>query len=125
MLVLLLLGAFAYIISKITKPDTSLDDLNRVIKETHIYSSVDEVTYKTFLALIQIAKEYRTQVKFSQIYLEKALKNLNDIPLYMSPMDADIMNNLAGISHRIGYEFEQVLSKDTLNQMNDFTPKYI
>lgn len=125
MIVLLLLGALAYILSKITKPDTSLDDLNRVIKETHIYSGVDEVTYKTFLALIQIAKEYRTQVKFSQLYLEKALKNLNDIPLYMSPMDADIMNNLAGISHRIGYEFEQVLIKEALNQTIDFTPKYI
>jgi len=121
MLVLLLLGALAYIISKITKTDTSLDDLNRVIKETHIYSGVDEVTYKTFLALIQIAKEYRTQVKFSQLYLEKALKNLNDL----SHIDADIMNNLAGISHRIGYEFEQVLIKVAFNQRVDFTPKYI
>jgi len=51
MLVLLLLGTLAYIISKITKTDTSLDDLNRVIKETHIYSGVDEVTYKTFFGV--------------------------------------------------------------------------
>jgi|TARA_B110000305_G_scaffold223636_1_gene268362 hypothetical protein len=125
MLVFLLIGAFAYIISKITKYDTSLDAIDGVIKETHMYSGVDEQTYRTFLALIQIAKEYRGQVKFSQIYLEKALKTLNDIPLYMSPMDADVMNELAGIAYRLGFEFEQVLMKEALNQKIDFTPKYI
>jgi hypothetical protein len=102
-----------------------LDAIDGVIKETHMYSGVDEQTYRTFLALIQIAKEYRGQVKFSQIYLEKALKTLNDIPLYMSPMDADVMNELAGIAYRLGFEFEQVLMKEALNQKIDFTPKYI
>ncbi len=125
MLVFLLIGAFAYIISKITKYDTSLDAIDGVIKETHMYSGVDEQTYRTFLALIQIAKEYRTDVKFSQIYLEKALKMLNDIPLYMSPMDVDVMNELGGISYRLGYEFEQLLMKEALNQQIEFNPKYI
>jgi uncharacterized membrane protein YoaT (DUF817 family) len=125
MIVLLLICAFAYILSKITRYDTSLNGINSLIKETHAYSGVDELTYQTFLALIQLAKEYRTQVKFSQVYLEKALKTLNDIPLYMSPMDADVMNDLAEISHRLGFEFEQVLMKEALNQRIDFTPKYI
>jgi len=84
--------------------------------ETHKYSGIHEVTYKTFLALIQLAKEYRTRVKLSQVYLEKALKVLNDIPLYMSPMDADVMNELGGISYRLGYEFELLLMKEALNQ---------
>jgi len=93
--------------------------------ETHKYSGIHEVTYKTFLALIQLAKEYRTRVKLSQVYLEKALKVLNDIPLYMSPMDADVMNELGGISYRLGYEFELLLMKEALNQGVGFTPKYI
>ena len=74
---ILLIGAFAYILSKITRLDTSLTTVDSIIKETHVYSGVDERTYRAFLALIQIAKEYRTDVKFSQIYLEKALKMLS------------------------------------------------
>jgi hypothetical protein len=122
---ILLIGAFAYILSKITRLDTSLTTVDSIIKETHVYSGVDERTYRAFLALIQIAKEYRTDVKFSQIYLEKALKMLNDIPLYMSPMDVDVMNELGGISYRLGYEFEQLLMKEALNQQIEFNPKYI
>lgn len=122
---LIVIGAFAYILSKITRLDTSLVSINDVIMETHKYSGIHEVTYKTFLALIQLAKEYRTRVKLSQVYLEKALKVLNDIPLYMSPMDADVMNELGGISYRLGYEFERLLMKEALNQGVDFTPKYI
>ena len=122
---ILLIGAFAYILSKITRLDTSLSTVDSIIKETHVYSGVDERTYRAFLALIQIAKEYRTDVKFSQIYLEKALKMLNDIPLYMSPMDVDVMNELGGISYRLGYEFEQILMKEALNQQIEFNPKYI
>tara|TARA_R110000772_G_scaffold215776_1_gene326410 strand:- start:112 stop:489 length:378 start_codon:yes stop_codon:yes gene_type:complete len=125
MMFILLIGAFAYILSKITRLDTSLSTVDSIIKETHVYSGVDERTYRAFLALIQIAKEYRTDVKFSQIYLEKALKMLNDIPLYMSPMDVDVMNELGGISYRLGYEFEQLLMKEALNQQIEFNPKYI
>jgi|TARA_B110000305_G_scaffold38290_1_gene39036 hypothetical protein len=125
MMFILLIGAFAYILSKITRLDTSLTTVDSIIKETHVYSGVDERTYRAFLALIQIAKEYRTDVKFSQIYLEKALKMLNDIPLYMSPMDVDVMNELGGISYRLGYEFEQLLMKEALNQQIEFNPKYI
>ena len=122
---ILLIGAFAYILSKITRLDTSLTTVDSIINETHVYSGIDERTYRAFLALIQIAKEYRTDVKFSQIYLEKALKMLNDIPLYMSPMDVDVMNELGGISYRLGYEFEQLLMKEALNQQIEFNPKYI
>ena len=122
---LIVIGAFAYILSKITRLDTSLVSINDVIMETHKYSGIHEVTYKTFLALIQLAKEYRTRVKLSQVYLEKALKVLNDIPLYMSPMDADVMNELGGISYRLGHEFERLLMKEALNQGVEFTPKYI
>ena len=122
---LIVIGAFAYILSKITRLDTSLVSINDVIMETHKYSGIHEVTYKTFLALIQLAKEYRTHVKMSQVYLEKALKVQNDIPLYMSPMDADVMNELGGISYRLGHEFELLLMKEALNQGVGFTPKYI
>jgi hypothetical protein len=43
----------------------------------------------------------------------------------MSPMDVDVMNELGGISYRLGYEFEQLLMKEALNQQIEFNPKYI
>ena len=125
MMILILIGAFAYVLSKITRLDTSLSTVDGVIRETHIYSGIDELTYRTFLALIQLAKEYRTRVKLSQTYLEKALKVLNDMPLYTSPVDVEVMDALAGISYRLGYEFERLLVKEALNQRVEFTPKYI
>jgi len=105
--------------------DTSLSQLDAIIKETHKYSGIHEVSYNTFLALIQIAKEYRTSVDMSQVYLEKALRVLNDIPLYLSTMDGEVMNDIGDISYRLGYEFERILMKEALNQRVEFTPKYI
>jgi len=125
MMIIVLIGVFAYILSKITRLDTSLSQLDDIIKETHKYSGIHEVSYNTFLALIQIAKEYRTSVDMSQAYLEKALRVLNDIPLYLSTMDGEVMNDIGDISYRLGYEFERILMKEALNQRVEFTPKYI
>jgi len=125
MMIIVLIGVFAYILSKITRLDTSLSQLDAIIKETHKYSGIHEVSYNTFLALIQIAKEYRTSVDMSQVYLEKALRVLNDIPLYLSTMDGEVMNDIGDISYRLGYEFERILMKEALNQRVEFTPKYI
>ena len=77
------------------------------------------------MALIQIAKEYRANVDMSQVYLEKALRVLNDIPLYLSTMDDEVMNDIGDISYRLGYEFERLLIKEALNQGVNFIPKYI
>jgi len=124
-MIIVLIGVFAYILSKITRLDTSLSQLDAIIKETHKYSGIHEVSYNTFMALIQIAKEYRTSVDMSQAYLEKALRVLNDIPLYLSTMDGEVMNDIGDISYRLGYEFERILMKEALNQRVEFTPKYI
>ena len=124
-MIIVLIGVFAYILSKITRLDTSLDRVDAVIKETHKYSGIHEVTYNTFMTLIQIAKEYRTSVEMSQVYLEKALRVLNDIPLYLPAMDGEVMNDIGDISYRLGYEFEQLLIREALNQGVKFIPKYI
>lgn len=124
-MIIVLIGVFAYVLSKITRLDTSLNRVDIIIKETHKYSGIHEVTYNTFMALIQIAKEYRTSVEMSQVYLEKALRVLNDIPLYLPAMDGEVMNNIGDISYRLGYEFEQLLIREALNQGVKFIPKYI
>jgi len=122
MMIIIVIGVFAYIVSRV---DTSLNRVDAVIRETSKFSDIHEVTYKTFLALIQIAKEYRTSVEMSQVYLEKALRVLNDIPLYLSTMDGEVMNDIGDISYRLGYEFEQLLMREALNQGVKFVPKYI
>ena len=125
MMIIVLIGVFAYVLSKITRLDTSLNRVDIIIKETHKYSGIHEVTYNTFMTLIQIAKEYRTSVEMSQVYLEKALRVLNDIPLYLPAMDGEVMNDIGDISYRLGYEFEQLLIREALNQGVKFIPKYI
>ena len=49
-MIIVLIGVFAYILSKITRLDTSLNQIDAVIKETHKYSGIHEVTYNTFMA---------------------------------------------------------------------------
>jgi hypothetical protein len=118
MMIIIVIGVFAYIVSRV---DTSLNRVDAVIRETSKFSDIHEVTYKTFLALIQIAKEYRTSVEMSQVYLEKAVRVLCDMPT----MDDRVSYEIECISYRLGYEFERVLIKEALNKGIEFTPKYI
>lgn len=118
MMIIIVIGVFAYIVSRV---DTSLNRVDAVIKETHKYSGIHEVSYNTFMALIQIAKEYRTNVDMSQVYLEKAVRVLCDMPT----MDDRVSYEIERISYRLGYEFERVLIKEALNKGIEFTPKYI
>lgn len=118
MMIIVVIGIFAYILSRV---DTSLNRVDAVIKETHKYSDIHEVTYKTFLALIQIAKEYRRNIEMSRVYLEKAVRVLCDMPT----MDDGVLYEIEGISYRLGHEFERVLIKEALDQGIEFTPKYI
>ena len=120
-MIIVLIGVFAYVLSKITRLDTSLNRVDIIIKETHKYSGIHEVTYNTFMALIQIAKEYRTSVEMSQVYLEKAVRVLCDMPT----MDDRVSYEIECISYRLGCEFERVLIKEALNKGIEFTPKYI
>lgn len=125
MFAIVFIAVFAYVISKITKVDTKNSIIDAIIKETHKYSGIDETLYKTFIANMSLAKDYKNRVKLSQTYLQKALHRLNEIPLYMTPIDADILDDVAEISSRLGAEFEHILLEEANNQNIEFKPKYI
>ena len=101
MIALFIIAVFAYMLThiKIKLNDSVLTGL---IKETHKYSGIHEDSYSQFYANIQMAREY-SDVQF----LYKAIHHLNEIPLYMSPIDPDIQGEIAELGQKIGIAFER------------------
>ena len=120
MLTILLIATFIYIISKISVTGTSFDILDVLIKDTHKYSGIHEDSYSQFYANIQMAREYK-----SSIFLHKAIGHLNDIPLYMSPIDPDVQGDIAELGQKIGIAFEKIMIDEAINTNTYFKPKYI
>lgn len=120
MLYVLVFAAFVYIIFNITKFNTSLDPVDVLIKETHVYSGIHEESYGSFYTNMQLAKEHK-----SDVFLEKALHHLNEIPLYMSPMDPEVQADIAVLGHKIAVAFERIMMKDAMNNKTYYRPKYI
>jgi predicted ATPase len=102
-----------------------MNKVSDIIKEMHIYSGINEEMYSSFFATIQLAKKKREHVKESQQMLHQAIQTLNNIPMYMSPIDTDVQDKIAEISQRLGYEFESVLMNEAINRDLNFKPKYI
>lgn len=114
-----------FIISQVSSVDTSMRTVDDIIKETHAYSGISEDTYSLFFATIQLAKQKREHVKESQQMLHQAIDALNDIPMYMSPIDTGVQDKIAHLSQKLGYEFERILMNEAINRDLKFKPKYI
>lgn len=120
MFVILFFVILVYTLTNITKFHVSEDELEKIIKKTHVYSGIHEESYSQFYANIQLAKENK-----SQVFLYKAIHYLNDIPLYMSPVDQDIQDEIAKLSQEMVIEFENILAKEAMNTNTYFRSKYI
>lgn len=125
MITLLFIIIFMFIISQVTNVDTTMDGVDEIIKSTHVYSGIDEKTYATFYATIQQAKKNREHVKESQGMLLQAINTLNEIPLYMSPIDPTVQDDIAHLGQKLGYEFERILMNIAINRDLKFKAKYI
>ena len=117
MLYVIALAALIYMFTNITRYPNILDTL---IKETHVYSGIHEESYSQFYANIQLAKEH-----MSDMFLHKAIHHLNEIPLYMSPMDPDVQVDVAELGQKIAVAFERIHMKDAMNTNTYYRPKYI
>ena len=125
MITLLFVIIFVLIMSRVGTVDTSMDTVDSIIKETHAYSGIHEPTYSDFFATIQLAKKYRAHPKESQEYLHQAIRKLNDIPLYMTPPEPDVQDDITTLGERLGREFEKILMNIAINTDKAFKPKYI
>lgn len=125
MYVIILIGIFAYMISKITFIYSDLDIVHELIKETHKYSGINETHYKAFLANIGLAKEYKAHVDRSQTFLHNALMHLNEIPMFLENSEQEHADEITKISNRLGIEFERVLMNEAIHRKLKFIPKYI
>lgn len=61
----------------------------------------------------------------SPMFLEKALNHLNDIALYMTPLDPSVQDELAELGQRLAVALETVIIKDAMNKKIYYKPKYI
>lgn len=120
MLYVIVIAAFVYILSNITRCNSTPDILDIFVKETHAYSGIHEESYSQFYANIQLAKEH-----MSDMFLHKAIHHLNEIPLYMSPMDPDVQMEVAELGQKIVVAFERVRMKEAMNTNTYYRPKYI
>ena len=120
MLYVIAIAVFVYILSNITRFDTSINEITTLIRETHKYSGIHKESYGLFYANMQLALEHK-----SIGFLDKALYHLNDIPLYMSPMDPDVQDDVAALGQKIAVAMERVFVKDAMNTKKNYRPKYI
>ena len=116
MLQLILLGMVIFMVSKLAIKDKEVDEVAKIIKETHKYSGIYPTLYKTFLANMSLASDYMNEEKFnrSQSSLINAVDNLNDMAHYMILTDGDLIDEIAEISDRLGITFERILMKKCL-----------
>lgn len=127
MLQLILLGMVIFMVSKLAIKDKEVDEVAKIIKETHKYSGIYPTLYKTFLANMSLASDYMNEEKFnhSQSSLINAVDNLNDMAHYMILTDGDLIDEIAEISDRLGITFERILMKKCLIKGEKYRPKYI
>tara|TARA_Y100000389_G_C17471014_1_gene530860 strand:+ start:3789 stop:4169 length:381 start_codon:yes stop_codon:yes gene_type:complete len=126
MLQVLLIAMVIFIFSKLMNI-REYTEIDKIIKETHKYSGIHPVLYKTFLANMSLATDYMNNDKFknSQTALVNAVNNLNDIVGYMILTDGDLINEVAEISDRLGITFERILMKKSMNKGEKYRSKYI
>lgn len=120
MIYVIFFAAFVYMLSTISRFNTGTSDITELIRKTHVYSGIDEKSYSQFYANIQLAVEHK-----SEMFMHKAIDHLNDIPLYMSPIDPDVQVEVAKLGQEIAVAFERVLMKESMNTNTYYRPKYI
>ena len=125
MFTLLFIIVFMFILSQVSQVDVSMHTVDEIIKSIHAYSGIDEKTYASFYATIQQAKNHREHVKEAQDMLHQAINTLNKIPLYMSPIDTTVQDEIAYLGQKLGYEFERILMNEAINRDLKFKSKYI
>lgn len=125
MITIIIISICAYILSKIKIVQINTDIIDTLVKETHKYSGIHEDSYSQFYANIRMAREYRSQIHQAHAFLHKAIRHLNEIPLYMTPIDPDIQEEVAELGQKIAVAFERILIEEAMNQNTYFKPKYI
>lgn len=121
MIIILIIAVCAYIVTQLKIKSKSYDTiLTTLIKETHKYSGIHEGSYIQFYTNIQMAREY-----MDVSFLYKAIEHLNEIPLYMSPIDPDVQGEIAELGQEIGVAFEFEKMKEAMKTNTYFKPKYI
>lgn len=120
MIYVFVITLFLYIFYNISHINVSASEIETLIRETHQYSGIHEETYGLFYVNIKLAVKNK-----SDMFLYKAIHHLNNIPLYMSPIDPDIQEDIAALGQNIVVATERMIMKNAINTNTPYTPKYI
>ena len=105
MLTILVVAMIAYVLSRLTLRsigDRGATAIDARIRETHRYSGIHADSWTLFYTNVQMAREYR-----DPRFLAKAIDHLNEIPLYMVPIDPDVQGDLARLGHEIETQLKE------------------
>lgn len=93
----------AMLLTRIKMKIKKISDVD-YLKESHKYSGINEELYSQFFMNMQMAREH-----MDTYFLYKAIDYLNEIPMYMSPMDPDVQGDIAELGQKLINEFEHEL----------------
>jgi hypothetical protein len=101
-----------------------LEDLKYKV---HEYSGLHPSSYLSFennLELMETELE-KLNSPMAEYYLEKAVENIEDLSLYTTGSNTEIIDDLMIISKQIGMEAEKLIMEVALFKKNQFRPKYL
>lgn len=100
MLYLFVIAVAIYLINNIPKIRS---EISEILTETHKYSGIHPESYGLFYTNLQLAIEYPDDSR----YIEKAVYHLNEIPLYMSPVEHEVQSELAMLGEKLKNAFKK------------------
>jgi len=93
----------------------------------HKYSGLHPSSYLSFennLELMETELE-KLNSPMAEHYLEKAVESIEDLSLYTTGSNTEIIDDLMRISKQIGMESEKLIMEVALFKKNQFRPKYL
>ncbi len=115
MLAVVLIIIVVYLTSSLMKKDTGTKHISELIRQTLPYSGLNKILYKEFLANMNMAIEYKSEIVIAEKLLNRALENLREIALYTVSTDTNVIEEIDELANKIESEFGLVLINETLN----------
>jgi len=128
-LIIIVLAIFFILIlysPSVKKVNRSLE-LEDLKYNVHKYSGLHPSSYLSFennLELMETELE-KLNSPMAEHYLQKAVEDIEDLSLYTTGSNTEIIDDLMRISKQIGMEAEKLIMEVALFKKNDFRPKYL
>ena len=95
--------------------------------DVHKYSGLHPASYLKFENNLELMEEEleKLDVPMAEHYLQKAVEDIEDLSLYTTGSNTDVIDDLLRLSKQIGMESEKLIMEISLFNKNKFRPKYL